>query len=40
MENRCVPVEVQFSFKLLVLDPWSPTFPITADLVVRGEIEG
>ena len=40
MENLCVPVEVHFSFKLLVLDPRSPTFPITADLVVRGEIEG
>jgi len=40
MKNRYVSVAVQFSFKLLVLDPRSPTFPITADLVVRGEIEG
>jgi len=35
MMNRCVPVEVHILLKLLVLDPKSPTFPVTADLVVH-----
>ena len=36
MKNKRVTVEVQFSLKLLVLNPKSPTFFINADLVVRG----